>query len=273
MTRKEKNKANVEIMSKISSCPPKEQAEIKEFIDKHGPELDWIDARRRTMLHYASECADSTIAIFKFLISEGLDVNVADRSGYTPLHNAARNNNDVEVIKLLVDAGADVMAEVYHIYLWTPLHSAICNKNVEIAKYLVSVGADVNAGLLECMPLYQSICHYNLEAALFLIAAGADANAPAEYGSPLHAAVCVNKPGYLDLAKLLVSKGAEVNRQDKDGYTPLHTASRHNGDVEFTKFLVSQVADVNVKTKSGKLPIDLAKESGHTAVVKYLESV
>lgn len=49
------------------------------------------------------------MAATRFLVEElGMDVNARDHMGYTPLHNAA-SRGDVEMIRYLVDRGADVM--------------------------------------------------------------------------------------------------------------------------------------------------------------------
>lgn len=50
------------------------------------------------------------MAATRFLVEElGMDVNARDHMGYSPLHNAA-SRGDVEMIRYLVDRGADVMA-------------------------------------------------------------------------------------------------------------------------------------------------------------------
>ena len=49
------------------------------------------------------------MAATRFLVEElGMDVNARDHMGYSPLHNAA-SRGDVEMIRYLVDRGADVM--------------------------------------------------------------------------------------------------------------------------------------------------------------------
>ncbi len=49
------------------------------------------------------------MAATRFLVEElGMDVNARDHMGYTPLHNAA-SRGDVQMIRYLVDQGADVM--------------------------------------------------------------------------------------------------------------------------------------------------------------------
>ncbi len=60
---------------------------------------------------------------------------------------------------------------------------------------------------------------------------------------------------HLDLVKLLVSKGAEVNAKNNDEYTPLHHAVSCAYDrpinIEIVKFLISLGADVNAKNRYG----------------------
>jgi ankyrin repeat protein len=45
----------------------------------------------------------------KYLVEEhGADVNARDHNGYSPVHNAA-SRGDIDMIRYLVDKGADVM--------------------------------------------------------------------------------------------------------------------------------------------------------------------
>ena len=59
--------------------------------------------------------------------------------------------------------------------------------------------------------------------------------------TPLHKAA---EKGHVEIAKFLVSQGADVNVTDMNGMTPLCIATVC-GHVEVAKFLVSQGADVN----------------------------
>ena len=52
---------------------------------------------------------DAWMTTLEYLVEEqGADVNSRDQNGYSPLHNAA-SRGDLEMIRYLVDHGADVM--------------------------------------------------------------------------------------------------------------------------------------------------------------------
>lgn len=70
------------------------------------------------------------------------DVNTKDSDESTPLHVAAHSGNS-KVVKMLIDAGADVRA-VDDEGL-TPLHWATETGNLKILKLLIDSGSDVNA--------------------------------------------------------------------------------------------------------------------------------
>ena len=74
------------------------------------------------------------------LSGKAADVNVADNRGYTPLIIASMCNN-VSIVRLLVDAGADKDA-VCRMYGNTALHFAADHNNVKVARLLVQAGAD-----------------------------------------------------------------------------------------------------------------------------------
>ncbi len=77
-------------------------------------------------------------------IQTGVDVNVADRRGWTPLHSAARFNPDTRIVLALLQAGADVHAKDRSGD--TPLHwAAAANANVDIVLSLLEADANVNA--------------------------------------------------------------------------------------------------------------------------------
>ncbi|GAB1605505.1 receptor-interacting serine/threonine-protein kinase 4-like isoform X1 [Argonauta hians] len=64
--------------------------------------------------------------------------------------------------------------------------------------------------------------------------------------------------------------GCTANATDTSGYTPLHYASR-SGHLEICKLLVENGANVNCTTASGlATPLHRAAYSGHNSVVKFL---
>ena len=77
-----------------------------------------------------------------------------------------------------------------------------------------------------------------------------------------------------EITKILISEGADVNDQGKEGYTPLHLAAEF-GRKGVAK-LISKGAKVNSRSrggffKKGKTPLGLAVNAGHQEVVDLLK--
>ena len=78
----------------------------------------------------------------------------------------------------------------------------------------------------------------------------------AEIGdTPLHLAASF---GSLEIARLLIARGADVNASTQQNLTPLHDAVAAR-DEEMVRLLLENGAKADVKTSSGKTPLDLAR--------------
>ena len=78
------------------------------------------------------------------------------------------------------------------------------------------------------------------------------------------------KNGNIDLVKLLLAHGADVNAEDGNGDSPLLWASSR-GDTEIVKLLLVHGADVNIKNNNGETSLYWASSRGHTEIVKLLK--
>lgn len=73
--------------------------------------------------------------------------------------------------------------------------------------------------------------------------------------------------GDLELCKLLIEHGKDINAKDEWGLTPLLWAAQH-GRTATCKLLLDHGADINVADEYGKTPLHMAAQYGYTEICK-----
>lgn len=167
-------------------------------------------------------------------LQELLDEKIVDVNGRTdenligPLNHALQSEATLDVVKMLVTAGADVNACCLHCAINKP------RVNLEVVKYLVEKGA--TAFFTPFTHLCTASSWGHLEVIKFLVEKGADVNK----GLPL----CIaSEKGHLEVVKVLVEAGADLNKTDQKGRTPLHIAAE-KGYQEITHILVKAMYNI-----------------------------
>jgi len=217
----------------------------------------------------------------RFLIKKGADVNVRDSGGFSPLDAAARNRI-ASLVEILIDAGADPnSADVDGFF---PLLHAINRNHVPTVEMLASKGADLNKrNKQDITPLSWAIGDGKFFAAKALIDAGADVNMASGHENVTPLMVVATQlaantrsgnlaqgPQPLDLARMLIDKGAEVNAVSKDGVTALMIAAGHN-NAPILGLLVGAGADPNAKNPHGQTALDIAISAGFDSAIGALK--
>ena len=162
--------------------------------------------------------------------------------GATPLIIAAANG-DVDLARMLLANGADANKKDQQ--ATSPLLYAIMTASAATSKPVAEQAASV-----------QLISYNHLRMVELLVENGAEVTKCTRAGSasgqqllcPLRLAA---ETGVVEMARLLIDKGAKIDSRDETGDTPLINAVQH-GHIEMAKYLLEKGADVNaVSTSQG----------------------
>jgi ankyrin repeat protein len=192
-------------------------------------------------LDYAPETLTNVISkgdvhATTLFLQAGMDPNVKDTDGKTPLASAAEKGN-LEVAKLLLSKGA--LPSVKTQDEQTALHIAVAKGQTAFAKLLLESGAKTE---------------------------DTDKN-----GRPaLHTAILTENS---ETVQLLLGAGSSINTADKDGNSALHIAAS-TGSIAVLKLILdkAEASALNTKNKNGRTPLDLAQIKSFESGVAELES-
>src|SRR5260221_485409 len=74
--------------------------------------------------------------------------------------------------------------------------------------------------------------------------------------------------GNVDIARMLIERGANVSTQDEDGPTALHLASEN--DVDLARMLIERGADVSAQKKDREIAPFLSLRNGDVDIAQML---
>ena len=141
----------------------------------------------------------------------------------------------------------------------SPMHTAAYAGHAEILSLLLDHGADLEGrGDYDMTPLLQASMGGNLEAGLCLLDRGANINGRNRFGGvPLLYAA---NYGHVEFARMLLKRGAGINENDNvGGKTPLHCAVE-GMKIQVVRLLLEHGADVNVRDKQDRTPSQHAEQ-------------
>ena len=166
-----------------------------------------------------------------------------------------RKENVFEVVKALLDAGAEVDSDI--------LQTAVSGENNEVLRLILSQKIDKDA--LSSVLTYAK----NSGVIRMLTEAGADINHKNSYGKTLLMDSAELENANPDFVKDLINIGANVNAINDDGKTPLMYAAR-DGSSSVVKVLLEAGAYVNTVDNSRKTALMYAAEKNTPDVVNVL---
>lgn len=178
---------------------------------------------------------------------------------------AASSHRGVPVLNELVLAGASVSnpsgdgrnALVFYLDSFAQRPS-----DAQTVDWLLKKGAHPDA-----TSLIYAFYDGNLPIIELLVKSGVDLNVPLALASNDE----YNSKTPLEAVGLLFRYGANANRLSQDGFSPLSTASMAN-HLEMAKIYVAHGAQVNFRNSDGTTPRCLAKQNGAVEVESYLRS-
>ncbi|XP_050973377.1 ankyrin-2 isoform X1 [Labeo rohita] len=274
--------------------------ELVEELLERGATVDSSTKKGNTALHIACLAGQKEVA--KLLVKRGADVNSQSQNGFTPLYMAAQENH-LEVVRYLLENGGNQSMATEDGF--TPLAIALQQGHNQVVSLLLEhdtkgkvrlpalhiaarkddtksaallLQNDHNADVQSKMmvnrttesgftPLHIAAHYGNVNVATLLLNRGAAVDFTARNGiTPLHVA---SKRGNTNMIALLLDRGAQIDAKTRDGLTPLHCAARSGHDTA-VEILLEKGAPILARTKNGLSPLHMSAQGDHVECVKHL---
>jgi ankyrin repeat protein len=202
------------------------------LIDARGGNFQQQTALHKAAWHDRIDCVG-------LLLDRGADVRIRDDGDNAYALHFAAEAADLKVVRMLVEAGSDVIGEGDDHHLGV-LGWATCLRRIreEVAAYLMDNGARLN--------LWSAIALNRADEVRRVIARerkllSAHMSRNEHHRTPLHHAAAKNRP---DMVRLLIDLGADLNARDAVGATPLTTASQEEADERLIAMLLEAGAAI-----------------------------
>ncbi|KAM4525438.1 ankyrin-3-like isoform 1-T1 [Odontesthes bonariensis] len=241
--------------------------EVVAELIKHGANVDAATKKGNTALHIASLAGQKEVV--KELATNGANVNAQSQNGFTPLYMAAQENH-LEVVQFLLDNGSSQGIATEDGF--TPLAVALQQGHDQVVSLLLE---NDTKGKVRLPALHIAARKDDTKAAALLLQNDHNAdveskmmvNRTTESGfTPLHIAAHY---GNINVATLLLNRGAAVDFKARNDITPLHVASKR-GNSNMVRLLLERGAKIDARTKDGLTPLHCGARSGHEQVVEML---
>ncbi|XP_051561173.1 ankyrin-2-like isoform X3 [Myxocyprinus asiaticus] len=274
--------------------------ELVEELLERGAAVDSATKKGNTALHIACLAGQKEVA--KLLVKRGADVNAQSQNGFSPLYMAAQENH-LDVVRYLLENGGNQSTATEDGF--TPLAIALQQGHNQVVSLLLEhdtkgkvrlpalhiaarkddtksaallLQNDHNADVQSKMmvnrttesgftPLHIAAHYGNVNVATLLLNRGAAVDFTARNGiTPLHVA---SKRGNTNMIALLLDRGAQIDAKTRDGLTPLHCAARSGHD-KAVEILLERGAPILARTKNGLSPLHMSAQGDHVECVKHL---
>ena len=205
--------------------------------------------------------ATGNAAMIRALAAAGADVNAPDPAGETPLIAAARVGS-VDAVTTLLERGAPVDATDVS-FKQTALMTAVRENRPAVVRVLIARGANVNAKTRvgAAPPWVLPNSQPGFGHGIGIVRGGSPdrgRRGPIPGGmSPLQYAA---RDGRLDIAKMLIEAGADVNQREANDITPL-LSSITNNHPDVARYLIERGADIKAVDWYGRSPLWAAVET------------
>lgn len=214
----------------------------------------------------AIACESKSLPLVKAVAEQGADLKVRTREGRSMLW-AAVNSDSLPIVKYLVEKGCDLkeLDADKSTLLWAA-------DTLEMVKYLVEGGVDPKAvNRLGDTALHVACRHSHKDIAEYLIDKGLGVETRGRWKMPpLHSAATTITGDPRATVLMLLARGADIDARGYAGHTALHECAFYNR-LEMAELLLSRGAKVNLKDDNGKTPMDLAKEfAGQSARIRMM---
>ena len=249
-------------------------SDVQALLD-HGFDPNFATKRGTTALMMAVPDLGKT----RLLLARGADINRRAATRYSALLVAAQYPDSAMTIKFLLDSGAEMRLPKgagKPLFNATGLSLATMAGNAQTIPLFVARGDRFDdvflaLGMFPTVAAIAPVEYDDIPTLTALLNAGMPVDLTGPDGMTLLAnAVLGNR---LEAARLLISRGADVNHLDSYGLTPLEVAASIDfGDSRMIELLKKSGAQPDKRDKNGLTALELARKYNHANLIASLQN-